>query len=233
MKPLSVAAFAACLATVACLLAFKAGRESGENSALENNVQKLAVAVQTNSETISLLRLELGKISNHLSVTGGQAAAEELSDVEPDDVAERLRAVEDALAVISQRSAPAIKDATDSSVPPINRLSQESIERSSARRYELAEEKFESGSGIPLGGYVSAIDDTLHTLGNIEVQEMDCRDTICKITYTQTETSGSRQGADEDLELVDKLAQAAEGREVEITYATDPAGDELMYIQVR
>ena len=97
----------------------------------------------------------------------------------------------------------------------------------------LAEIEFDNDSGIPLEGFSDSIDETFHSVEGLDVTGMDCRDTICKVTYLKSESTESEEDYYPQDELLDKLAQSAGGRQVEVRYDKDTSGKEVMYIQLR
>jgi len=85
-----------------------------------------------------------------------------------------------------------------------------------------------------LGGFDSSIEEVIQKLGGIQAQGIDCRNTICKVTYADDEDLSSESTDSEELDwhLMEKLLERSGGKRVDIRYANDSFGNKNMYIQL-
>jgi hypothetical protein len=162
----------------------------------------------------------------------GNIAIEELA-FSSHSLVSKIERLEGAVAELTTTRQVEARAVAEESIEPMIKLSPRATELSEARRYAAAESSFEADSGRPLGDYEDAIGDALHSAGTIEVQNIDCRETSCRVTYSKAGTRASADWLDGDRELVDTLASDAQGHAVEIRYASDPSGNDVMYIQLR
>ena len=202
------------------------------SSATNSSVPTAEISV--NSASIAELRSELSEIRNQL---GNLSAREEYvaADNALDELTLRIGAIEKAVesTSLSKPDSSSSREGSGILKKRVIQNSFESAETSSNENAAVAESIFETDSGTTLGSYAESIGDTFHSFEDIEVHGIECRSTICKVTYSKTDSLESHEESDDNFELVDKLALASDGREVEVRYARAPSGDELMYIQLR
>lgn len=94
---------------------------------------------------------------------------------------------------------------------------------------QQVEAQFESDSGLPLGDFGSSIEDAIQQVDGIQAQGIDCRNTICKVSYASGDVSGSE---DLDWQIMEQLLERSGGRQVDVRYANDSFGNSNMYIQL-
>lgn len=99
------------------------------------------------------------------------------------------------------------------------------------QRRELVEAQFERDSGLPLGDFSDSIEDVIHQIDGIQAQGIDCRNTICKVTYAAGNEL-TTESEDADWQLMEQLLERSGGRQVDIRYANDSFGNNTMYIQL-
>lgn len=93
------------------------------------------------------------------------------------------------------------------------------------------EAQFDNDSGLPLGDFSHSIEDVMHQVDGIQAQGIDCRNTICKVTYAPAGPALS--GSDDvDWQIMEQLLERSGGRQVDIKYVSDALGNNAMYIQL-
>lgn len=195
----------------------------------------LADKADSNLVSIIALRSELRDLrdlsnSKNPPITGEPIIASSDSGIK--DLMERLEIVEEALTKLS----PSMPLSTEQRIATFDmQMKARAIptEVSVIEQYQNSESYFESDAGKPLGDYENAIDDSLHSVEGIDVKGVDCRDTICKITYSKSESVTSQEQGDVDSNLADKLMFGVEGRVVELRYANDTMGNNVIYAELK
>ena len=192
--------------------------------------EKLAAEIRANRDAITLLRSELVEIRNIASQDQALAQREPsaIGAVKADELIDRLEAIEDSITRLS----------AGDSLPARKQFShlEKLLSTDSVSSVELAahyQSDFEDDSGIPLDNFSDSINETLHSIKGMNVNGVECGNTVCKVVYTRVESAGINELSESEYELEDMLAQSAEGREVEVRYAKNPYGGEVMYIQLR
>ncbi|MEM6582571.1 MAG: hypothetical protein AAF699_14935 [Pseudomonadota bacterium] len=94
------------------------------------------------------------------------------------------------------------------------------------------ERQFDSDEGTSLGEGEEVIEQVLHGRPDIAVSAIQCRASICRVSYEESPQSHSPLSQDSDLELVDELVSAMNGQTVELSYAKGPSGERLMYMRL-
>lgn len=126
------------------------------------------------------------------------------------------------------------RPASDSLSSYLSPARQESAEETKAQYFAQAESDFESDSGdTPIGEYSDSLSETLQAVNGVDVRAMDCRNSICRVTYSKSESLSPEELADIDAELIDKMAFGVEGHNVDLTHASDEYGNKIVYIQLR
>jgi len=98
------------------------------------------------------------------------------------------------------------------------------------------ETAFEVDEGKPLGGYSDAIYDSFHELADVvELHDFQCKQSICKITYSGGDTQYDRFAESEDpgALLIDNLSDKLGGSGLDIRFAREADGNQIMYVQLR
>lgn len=235
MRTILVTAITASFVTLLCVFGMRLLLEDAEHYDRPSELQNLEAKVNASLDSISALHMELQDVRQQLSLrtdVKDSSSVVAIEDSEYKVLSERLATVEDDLAALSiprTISREQRKDAFE------RRVEEHAIspEVSSTLLYADAENYFESDSGRPLGGYTDSIDDALHAVEGIDLKGVDCRDTICKITYSKSESATSDEHYDVDSDLEDRLMFGIEGREVELRYANDSMGNNVIYAQVK
>jgi len=95
-----------------------------------------------------------------------------------------------------------------------------------------AEADFIADTGLPLGDDAAEILDVFDSSDNIvQLQDAQCRNRICKVSYLPVSDAAS--GQDPDYLIIDKLSSQLGGKDLRIRFATDEFGAQVMYIQHR
>jgi hypothetical protein len=232
----AVSAVTACLVSLACLFAFQAAQDSAAIPGRDGADHMGGCEIDARTESLVELRVQLAEIRREIALNagiGGDTAPED-RQLSGRSMLTRIEGLEDAVAELTTTRGIEGRASVEDFVPaPIVNVSPGDTELSYARLYATAESSFEADQGIPLGDYEDAIGDALHRAGAIEVHSTDCRTTICKVTYSKTEGPEPPDWPGGEQELVDTLARDAQGQDVEIRYASDPSGNDVMYIQLR
>lgn len=236
MKNFVVSAITALLVALICFVGLRFTLESQNASPSSLKPGDFASGIKANLDSIAALQGELREIRTQVNQTGRLYEGESPDTVHISDanhLIERIEALEEALKETSIVESTGGKAQSDVRNKQFAESLSQTSELSTSNQVGVLESDFEADSGIPLGDYADSIGETLYLVEGLHVSGMDCRDTICKVTYSKPELLGSQADSDGTSELVDKLVQASNGREVEIRYAKDPSGDEVMYIQLR
>ena len=230
------AAVIASLVSVGAVLGLQTVQET-RRPALDSGSAEMAPLIRANVESIANLKSELIELRKQLASTEGATSGGVVldGDAETAGLAKRLDKMEHTLAELS---APGPLAGSKTGAELENKLTQvtQLAAGGSSFSYDQsarAEIDFEKDSGVPLGDLEETIGDALYTAEGIDISGMDCRDTICKVTYSKSGSLRAQGAGDGGYEIVDQLAQATNGREVEVRYGSDPAGKKVMYIQVR
>lgn len=96
-----------------------------------------------------------------------------------------------------------------------------------------ADEQFITHQGKSIHEFVPILDDALHKLETLSVEGMDCRDTICKVTYTKIPSESGEVSEYDAVDPVDALSMGMVGQTVEVRYALDQDGRDIMLISLR
>jgi hypothetical protein len=236
MTSVNRAVVIASLVSIAAVLGLQAVQEMRRPPA-NSGTAELAALIGANVESIEMLQRQVLELRDQLARTEAPASRGGVFDggAESAGLAQRLDEMEYTLSELSA-SGPvtAAKNgaALEQKLTQVSRLSAEG----SSFSYDNsagAEIDFENDAGVSLGDNAETIADTLYTAEGIDISGMECRDTMCKVTYSQSGSFQSRDAVDDGFELVDRLAEATNGREVEVRYGSDSAGKKVMYIQMR
>ena len=236
MKQVAISAITASLVSAACLFVFQTSRDAAAISGGDSTAHVRDRKIGINSESISALRLEVDAIRRQLEQNAGPDStitATTDPGYDSSGMMVRIEYLEDAVTELTEPGRIETRALRVGFAEPINKISASDAEGSRVHLYAMAETSFEEDRGIPLGDYEDAIGDALHRAGDIAVHSMVCKETACKLTYSRTELPASTRVSDGDPELVDKLAKGAEGHAVEISYASDPSGNDVMYVRLR
>lgn len=191
---------------------------------------KLAAAIQLNMESINLLRSEMAELQKMVSRDFELAKRENYATekMKADELIDRLEDVENFIEELSVAGSAPVEKQYDKTKGLLNGSSSSSIDLAAYYQNE-----FENDSGVPLDDFSDSIEETLHSFEGIKVNGVECGNSVCKINYSKMESVGLNEVPDSEYELEEKLSLSAEGREVEVRYATDSYGSDVMYIQLR
>ena len=232
MKHIFTAALIAALVSTICVLVIQSKQES---DVLVSKIEQLDKVAGNHADTISTIYSEITRIRDQFDNKDG-APLLAISDnalLESEDFSKRIEALESAVNQLKSSNAAERRRAIEGITEIFSHSKQQYTETGSNPHDALAEEEFQNDAGLLLDNYSESIAETLHTMPGIEIHTMDCRDTICKITYSGGQPSEFGDDAYEELEIVDKLAQSIEGHNVEVRYASDSLGNEVIYVQLK
>lgn len=108
---------------------------------------------------------------------------------------------------------------------------EQATEVTTEQRREAAEAQFYRDDGLPLGEFSQSIEYVIHELSEIQAQGIDCRNTICKVTYATVDERSS-DSEDWEWELMENLLEHSAGKLVDIRYVKNSFGADTMYIQL-
>lgn len=178
---------------------------------------------------IEQLRDQIARVNDILINTPGtkdQSAA-------GDQVA-RIQALEAAVEGILHDGQGARRKPGRSSSSRILATGRQSGEIQELERIALAEQEFESDTGLQLGDFDDSVEEAIYQVDGIELKGMDCRNSICKVSYRSREpTSADLEGVDPEWELMEQLLARSNGKRVDIRHTTDVLGNKTMYIQLK
>ena len=237
MKYIVLAVATASLFSLAGILGLRYLQESRVSHTLDSRLEELSSGIGTNAESIASLLSEVNQMRDQLRLKSPQSLAktETSTDVESGNLVKRIQVLEDNMrrfADVESPSTPGRREAMEKLLSASSHMSGDTSAYSQ-RQFAAAESDFENDSGTPLGDYKNAISEALHAQDSFQVKGVDCKNTICRITYSESDSLISDDGPGAESDLVAKLAQAVEGVGVEVRYANDPYGNEVMYIQLR
>lgn len=237
MRRIAILAITVLLVVVVIALVSQLLHRNSEYPGATVDVRNLAVAIKKNSESIALLSAEVRELHGLLGqkdslVKEGASAG---GDVVFEGLVDRVDRVEVAIEELSSVGIAPVKKSGAGIEKQFSERVRSPAEISSynQNRHALAEADFEQDSGTSLGDFTHSLDDALHAVEGIDVSDVSCRDTICKVTYSRTESLEVHNESGETLDLVDKLALDTVGREVDVRYVKDSFGSNVMYIQLR
>ncbi len=226
----------ASLVSVGAVLGLQTVQET-RRPALDSGSAELAPLIRANVESIATLKSELIELREQLASTERSTNYGVVIDggAETAGLAKRLDKIEHTLAELSAPGPLAGSKTGAELEKKLTQVTQLAAGGSSISYDQSvqAEIDFENDSGVPLGDIEETISDALYTAEGIDISGMECRDTICKVTYSKSGSFQAQGAGDGGHEIVDQLAQATNGREVEVRYGSDPAGKKVMYIQMR
>lgn len=232
MKQVITAAFTAGSVSLALVLFLSPAQEIG---GLDFKVEQLAKVSETNTENISQLLAETSrfrdssKYKEHLA----SPSIRSKDSVDSAKFAERISALEIELGELQSSSSTKPVESEKVFREVYSQARQQYFESGSNPHDGLAESEFEKDAGLALGNYSRSIEETLHSIPDIEVSALECKNTICKATYSHIQSVYPDDSVDDGFDVVDKLAQSIEGYSVEVRYTTDPFGNRVMYLQLK
>mgnify|MGYP003625967284 CR=1 FL=1 len=235
MKPAQLVAVTASIVAVVATLGLQFIFDTSRSGIAESELQQLNKTVLANRDSMSLLRSDLQELRQLLHVQTAGATPPRRPSADPSvDVAltDRLDAIEQRLSQVltAQHMSPAQrKESLKSQLR--DRVS--SPDASANAAYLAAESHFESDSGKPLGDYPDRIKDSLHLVDGIDLKGVDCLDTICRITYATSSSLTESEQQTATTAIEDSLLFGAEGRVVELRYASDSSGNRVIYAQIK
>lgn len=235
MRVIVVAAITAAITTPLSFVGFQYLFKTSTPGIPPSAIGELTAQIASNQSLISALRKELRDmqdLSNMRGNFGTADAAVAHPDSINDDLLERLETIEKALAKPST-----VQSTTGEQRKAVFdvHMKEHSLPREvlATQVYASAESHFENDAGKPLGNYASAIDDALHSVDGIDLMGVDCRESICKITYGNSTSISQQEQSDIDSVLADQLMFGAEGRMVELRYANDSIGNNVIYAELK
>jgi len=232
MKQLFISASTAALVSTTLFLI-----QSGvwEDNAVDSRIEFLASVTAANTQSLSQLVTEISRLRDRWKLTSERSqtfiVGEETIDLKV--LVERIEGLEATFEEI-RSSHPAQKNEPEMGITDIYSKARRQYFESGHNPHDtLAEDEFQKDSGRTLGNHADSIEETLHAIPGIEVSEINCKSSICKVTYSQSESSDYDQEYGEPVEVVDVLAQRIDGQTVEVRYADDPLGNKIMYVQLK
>lgn len=150
-------------------------------------------------------------------------------------VLERLSALENAIELM--RDGPrALGNSESGSIRDgmLKNPGPQPMEQSSYRQNVGAEEIFEADSGRRLDERAQdTISEIFHASDSVKMQGIYCKESVCKITYSNASNSQLSVGVGDEAEivLIEQLSDEMGGADLDIRYARDDQGKEVMYVQ--
>lgn len=126
----------------------------------------------------------------------------------------------------------------ESAVAPGRQLGQRGAQPVTRLNYvpnAPAEQAFESDVGAPLDEQSYAqIADVFHAFDSVNASDISCKSSVCRVTYSKANPSGAHSVASDevDFSLVEKLSESLGVDDLDVRYARDEQGSEVMYIQL-
>lgn len=233
MKHLVLPVIAASFVSIAFNLGLQLTRDKDPPDFSAHKVNELTAAVDINVSSIASLRSELGEVRDHLTGICGQMTgqAHAIAEAEINNLLKRVESIEDSVDTLSDARPGGSLPGKNGGDGLATFLAKNSP--SAAENTAVFESDFEADSGEPLGNFSDSIDEALHSIEGIEVTGVDCRTSVCKVSYSKPERTDSQEEFDSEDELVNRLAVSAPGRGVEVRYDKDAYGEDIMYIMLR
>lgn len=203
-------------------------RLSAKTAELKQAEAATTLLIRNLHSEVNDIRVQLRQYANS-SNTANTVFAKE--DNGSEELLQRVASLEDAIQKLSLRKSHNQKTG-DSYHSLLSQSDQQAGEMSALNRHALAETAFNSDSGVPLGKYAASVEAGVHETAAVEVQDLECRTSICKVTFSVND-SANTELVDGRSEMVDQLISRAEGTEVDIQHANDVYGNKVMYVQLR
>jgi hypothetical protein len=111
-----------------------------------------------------------------------------------------------------------------------------SIERSIYQPNQAGEDAFESDDGRPLGEHEEQILEAFFSATDlIELQDMNCRKSICRITYKSlpADSPDMGPGNESTILLTERLLDHVRGVDLVLRHGKDAMGQGVMYLQIK
>jgi hypothetical protein len=117
-----------------------------------------------------------------------------------------------------------------------NRIREELESRSIYMPNTFGETVFENDEGKPLGDNADTVSDVFYDIGDsIQLSSLDCKESVCKVSYSHVRDENNETASydDPNSDIVDRLVEGFGGADLDISYARNADGDDVMYIQVQ
>ncbi|MEM1154113.1 MAG: hypothetical protein AAGI44_08220 [Pseudomonadota bacterium] len=98
--------------------------------------------------------------------------------------------------------------------------------------YLIFERQFEDDLGTSMGAKQEILGDVLHSRNDLNVSAIDCRSSMCRITYENSTSNDPRFPMNSNSELVDELVAVMGGEGVELSFAKSPSGEQLIFMRL-
>jgi len=236
MKNYVTSTVVASLVSIICILGLQFALKSQDAINPSSGGEDLASVIKAHSDSIAVLKRELRDFQERFDQKG-MHKEDQVTEIartpKIENLIDRIEVMEEALHRFSVDESKSGKAQSDKVSKQVAETMGQTSTGSTSKQTDVFEANFEEDSGVPLGDYAESIGETISAVEGLQVTGMDCRDTACRVTYSKTELFDPQGESDPSSGLVDELVQASNGREVEVRYAKDPSGDEVMYIQLR
>ena len=231
VKIVLVSAISGVLASALFLFGLVSCNHANQEGFKQQHIAKFSSAINSNVNAVASLRADMAELEQKLA---GQFTSLSIPSEIKSDILEDLTVRVEKLELASEGfSSDGLKLDHDLRAS-VKRIFDDDDDADAAMaRTQLYEEKYDVDMGVPLGNFPESIRDVFHSSEDIELAELDCKETICKITYSKSNASTNDRDANRDLELADKLAIEASGYQVDVMYAKDSYGNDIMYVQLR
>lgn len=233
IKAVVISSITSLIVSVACILGWNAFFGDYDNNPSDLTAEVAARERHDNIAAISAMRSELNELQEQLAVNdrANREAVYLPAPKKMDDLLDRIEAAEDSIEQLYSLNSAPIDVGKSALLDMLAMESNETAEDLAYSQYTLAESNFDNDTGVPLGDYVESIDDALYSIGDLDVKEMNCRTSICKVVYSEGQDSVDDDDSIE-WQLMEKLLNDGGSGAVDIRYANDPSGNKVMYIQL-
>ena len=198
--------------------------------------ERLEASVRDIDAQLALLQAQLAELARKLELLAADGLADQRPAPSHVDVSQRLDALEQSITDISRRS-----DVVDKSERA--RVREEMAERyrnpqpiqqALYTENTAALDIFERDSGVPLDTHAEqAIAEVFHASDYVNMQQIYCKKSLCKVTYSRTDSDpqGAVSADERDFALLDQLGDELGWDDLDVRYARDEQGNDVMYVQ--
>jgi len=202
----------------------------------QRDVERLELAIQAQGRQISGLQQRLDQISNQLAYNTagalpGAGDAEVLGGI-----SERLTALERLSEDLVQgRPVNVIPESGKLPARNLRDRGPQPVSRAVYTPNTGADEVYEADAGFPLHeNSPEVISEVFHGSDVVALSDLHCKQSVCKVTYSKTTEGLEASGSSDEIDfaLIDQLSDRLGVENLDVRFARDEGGSEVMYIQL-
>ncbi|MEM9151504.1 MAG: hypothetical protein AAGB19_13765 [Cyanobacteria bacterium P01_F01_bin.3] len=132
----------------------------------------------------------------------------------------------------SQLGSESVETTTSSDTEPLDRFDEMITQTPEVDTYLIFEQQFEDDLGSSMGAKQEILGDILHGRNDLNISAIDCRSSMCRITYEGSTLTYPMSPESSNSELVDQLVAVMGGQGVELSFTQSPSGEQLMFMRL-